>query len=282
VRKKSAPQRGAATQIDYSCQTFGTSALVNADANYLMQIKIGCCGFPVAKERYYKYFDLVEIQQTFYQLPQEKTVYKWREQAPPDFEFTLKAWQLITHPPSSPTYRRLKQVIPEARKEDYGFFKATEEVFKAWEETEKIAQILKARIIVFQCPASFRPAPENKGNLEKFFKAIKRKNFIFVWEPRGRWEREEISNLCEKLNLLPCLDPFKSEIPPEAAEKPFPGKVGYFRLHGKAGYRYKYTDSDLKELKALAKGFNTVYFMFNNVHMFEDALRFKQKIIKRV
>jgi len=257
-----------------------------------MEIKVGCCGFPVSKEKYYKNFNLVEIQQTFYQPPQEKTAQKWREEAPLKFQFTLKAWQLITHPPSSPTYRRLKQDIPESKKKNYGFFKPTEEVFLAWERTEKIAQILNAKIIVFQCPASFQPTSENKKNLERFFKTIKRKEYLLVWEPRGKWERKEISTLCRKLYLLPCLDPFKSEIPPfdrlrvvseaeppKTGEKPFPRKMGYFRLHGKTGYRYEYTDSDLKELEAQAKGFDSVYFMFNNVYMFEDALRFKEKIM---
>ncbi|HIC91498.1 MAG TPA: DUF72 domain-containing protein, partial [Syntrophaceae bacterium] len=71
-------------------------------------IKVGCCGFPKAKGIYYQQFKVVEIQQTFYQIPRVSTVQKWREEAPPDFEFTLKAWQLITHPSQSPTYRRLK------------------------------------------------------------------------------------------------------------------------------------------------------------------------------
>lgn len=237
-----------------------------------MGIKIGCCGFPVAKEKYYINFDVVEIQQTFYQPPQEKTVCRWREEAPADFEFTLKAWQLITHAPSSPTYRRLKQDIPELKKKDYGFFKPTKEVFSAWERTEKMAQILDAKIIVFQCPASFQPTSENKKNIEKFFKTVSRKEYLFVWEPRGKWERKEISFLCRKLDLLPCVDPFRS--------KPFAGKVAYFRLHGKKGYRYEYSESDLKELEALGKYFDIAYFMFNNVYMFEDALRFKEKIVE--
>ena len=38
-----------------------------------MEIKVGCCGFPVSREKYYKNFDVVGIQQTFYQPPQEKT-----------------------------------------------------------------------------------------------------------------------------------------------------------------------------------------------------------------
>jgi uncharacterized protein YecE (DUF72 family) len=249
-----------------------------------MQIKIGCCGFPVAKDKYYKNFDVVEIQQTFYQPPEEKTVLKWREEAPEDFEFTLKAWQLITHESSSPTYRRLKLKIPESKKKNYGFFKPSDEVLGAWGKTEKIAQILKSKIIVFQCPPSFEPNSLNKKNLERFFKTIERKGHLLVWEPRGKWERKEILSVCEKLNLLPCLDPFKY--------KPFPGKIGYFRLHGKTGYRYKYTDSDLEKLKQIAQilikvrrsrqnknNCNLIYFMFNNVFMFEDALRFQKTMI---
>ncbi len=180
---------------------------------------------------------------------------------------------MITHSPSSPTYRRVKLDIPESRKDNYGFFRPTQEVLQAWEKTEKMARILKASIIVFQCPASFQPTPENKGNLEKFFKTVKSRKYSMVWEPRGKWERSEIAAICRELELLPCLDPLK--------DKPFPGKIGYFRLHGKTGYRYKYPDRDLKELALLAKGFDTVYFMFNNVYMFEDALRFKQMLGER-
>jgi uncharacterized protein YecE (DUF72 family) len=235
-----------------------------------METRIGCCGFPISREKYYRIFDLVEIQKTFYQPPQEKTVEKWRQEAPADFEFTLKAWQLITHPTSSPTYRRLKTVIPESKKKNYGFFRPTDEVLSSWEVTEKMAGILRARIIVFQCPASFKPTQENKKNLLDFFNTIKREKYLFVWEPRGDWDRKEVSTLCRKLDLIPCVDPFKN--------RPFSGRIGYFRLHGKTAYRYKYTNSDLTELKSFSKGFDTAYFMFNNVYMFEDAIRFKESI----
>ncbi len=260
----------------------------HSQVDYKMETKIGCCGFPVAKDKYYKNFDLVEIQQTFYQPPKERTILKWREEAPDYFEFTLKAWQLITHEPSSPTYRRLKLKIPQSKKKNYGFFKHSDEVLEAWERTEKIAQILKSKIIVFQCPPSFEPNSENKKNLQQFFKSIKRKDHLLVWEPRGRWERKEILSLCEKLDLVPCVDPFKLVVSKANLNGPLPCKIGYFRLHGKTGYRYKYTDSDLEELKKrvgfrlrrdsaqVKKRYNPVYFMFNNVYMFEDALRFRK------
>ena len=70
-------------------------------------VKIGTCGFGrVNRPEYFKLFPIVEIQHTFYQPPQIETFEKWRSGAPDDFEFTLKAWQLITHEASSPTYRR--------------------------------------------------------------------------------------------------------------------------------------------------------------------------------
>jgi len=57
---------------------------------------IGCCGFQVSRQKYFKEFQLVEIQNTFYKLPWLETAVKWREQAPVDFEYTMKAWQGIT------------------------------------------------------------------------------------------------------------------------------------------------------------------------------------------
>lgn len=46
---------------------------------------------------YFERFSIVEVQQTFYEPPARSTLLRWRESAPQGFEFTLKAWQLITH-----------------------------------------------------------------------------------------------------------------------------------------------------------------------------------------
>jgi uncharacterized protein YecE (DUF72 family) len=234
-----------------------------------MGIKIGCCGFPTSRQNYYHDFKLVEIQQTFYNLPKENTVIKWREQAPANFEFAIKAWQLITHEPQSPTYRRLKKKIPEAERDKYGNFKPTEEVFSAWAETVKIAQNLKASIVLFQCPASFTPSEENKRNMRQFFTQIPRENLTFVWEPRGKWNSEEIVKQCRELELIHCVDPFKAQ--------PLYGDLIYLRLHGKTGYRYQYNLDDLEWLLSHYEKVNKpVYILFNNISMYEDALKLKQ------
>jgi uncharacterized protein YecE (DUF72 family) len=65
-----------------------------ADGN---AVKVGCCGFAGSQGRCFRDFRLVEVQQTFYEPPRVTTAERWRAKAPADFEFTLKAWQLITH-----------------------------------------------------------------------------------------------------------------------------------------------------------------------------------------
>ena len=236
-------------------------------------IKVGCCGFPISQKKYFENFNLVEIQKTFYQIPEEDTLIKWRKKAQKEFEFTLKAWQLITHPPSSPTYKRLKIELSDKEKKNYGFFKPTDEVFKAWEKTKKAAEILESKIIIFQCPSSFKQTDENIKNMENFFNSIKNDSFIMGWEVRGNWEEDVIIGICRNLKLIHVVDPFK--------EKKLYGDIAYWRLHGIGGYRYRYTEEDFSKLIQFIKNENSslIYILFNNVYMGEDALNFL-KILK--
>jgi uncharacterized protein YecE (DUF72 family) len=233
---------------------------------------IGCCGWPEGRSRYFQHFPAVELQTTFYQPPAVALAEKWRREAPAEFAFTLKAWQLITHPASSPTYRRLKNRVEPGKADQYGYFRPTEEVWAAWRATSAVAQALRAHAIVFQCPASFAPTEENKKNLATFFRAIERGPWLAVWEPRGQWESPEIRDLSRRLDLIHCVDPFSAE--------PLHGKAVYFRLHGRGAYRYQYSDPDLRHLQQicaryLAAGRAPIWVMFNNTFMRDDALRFR-------
>lgn len=233
-----------------------------------MAVKVGCCGFALAQARYYARFPVVEVQQTFYHPPELRTVERWRAQAPAAFEFTVKAWQLITHEPSSPTYRRLRQPIPIAARNRYGGFRLTAEVEAAWARTREVARALKARVILFQCPAAFTPTAENRRRLRRFFEQMERDGFILVWEPRGNWTPEEIRALCRELDLVHGGDPFQL--------RPDPGRIQYFRLHGRTGYRYRFTDADLQELARICRREGTTYCLFNNLTMADDARRFQE------
>ncbi len=231
-------------------------------------VRIGCCGFRSSRQTYYESLDSVEVQHTFYQPPQVQTLRRWREEAPAGFEFTVKAWQLITHLPTSPTYRRLKRRLTEEEAEGAGFFRPTEAVAGAWEVTRECAAALKARAVLFQCPASFRPTPENVRNLRGFFGGVKRGRRAFCWEPRGDWPRALVAELCEELDLWHVVDPF--------AERSVTPRRCYFRLHGRKGWRYKYEDGELEELHSMLPRGADAYVFFNNVHMREDAVRFRR------
>lgn len=239
---------------------------------------IGCCGWPEGRAAYYAHFPIVELQTTFYQPPAVELARKWRAEAPAGFLFTLKAWQLITHEPSSPTYRRLKKPVPEAERWAYGFFRPTEQVRAAWETTLAIARAVEAPAIVFQCPASFRQNRANRENLERFFGAITREDRLIVWEPRGDWEPEVVSEVCRRLDLVHCVDPFQGGAPSGA------GPV-YLRLHGRGGYHYQYTGEELEWLGDLCvrrlAGRESIYVMFDNTAMREDALRFRGLVERR-
>jgi uncharacterized protein YecE (DUF72 family) len=236
--------------------------------------RIGCCGFPLSLARYAEMFPVVEIQQSFYQPPLPKTLERWRNQVPPDFEFTLKAWQLITHEASSPTYRRLRERLNEKQKREAGAFRLNDTVMGAWQRTLKCAQILRTGQILFQCPARFAPTDEHKDNLSSFFREIRREAtaypsqapMTFLWEPRGEWQPEEVKELCAELGLLHAVDPF--------LQLPLTSGEGYFRLHGRTGYRYRYTDSDLRSLLDMVRRHEPCYVLYNNISMLEDARRF--------
>ena len=238
----------------------------------MSKIKIGCCGFPKGIKKYFTEFDTVEVQKTFYQPVSLQSIEKWFKQAPLNFEFTIKAFQGITHPTTSPTYMRLKKPLP-GNLENYGFFRQTDEVYNAWKETEKIALALHVKYILFQCPSSFKPTDENLENITSFFNKISNSRYHFVWEPRGvNWTDDIILEICEKCNLIHCVDPFK--------QKPVTKNIAYFRLHGKPPgekmYYYSYSKEDLKKLYEHCKNFRETYCFFNNIDMYKNALKFKE------
>lgn len=235
--------------------------------------KIGCCGWgymkssdldikikinnPTLLQRYATAFDTVEINYTFYRIPKLETVVKWRKevnQINPDFEFTLKAFQIITHK-----------------------LRFNETSLRYFDILLEIVKILNSKIILFQSPATFTPKKENLFLVEKFFDKISSEKFLTVWEPRGSWNIETIKSLCENYNIIHCVDPFKES--PYISSKQ---RIVYFRLHGlgERMYSYKFVKTDFENLKdklnKIPEHIETMYIFFNNTNCYEDAYRFKK------
>ena len=171
--------------------------------------------------------------------------------------------------PASPTYRRLSKPVDPKRKSAYGSFQDTPEIRDAWKATVAFAIALQAKVVVLQCPASFEPTQENKDNLNHFLKMVGRVPFRLALEVRGRWGIADVRSFVESFDLIHAIDPFY--------QQESPGDVFYYRLHGKGGYSYKYTDGELSHLAGQVEEASRAragYVLFNNVFMGEDALRF--------
>ena len=242
-----------------------------------MKTYVGVCGF---KKKYYTgKIRCVEIQRTFYNIPQEKTVRKWREEAPSDFIFNIKVFQGLTHVASSPTWRRYTKKLSAKEKGLVGNLKVNE-LTKTWIDTyAEFSRILDARVLVVQTPAKFAPTQENVNYAEKFFEyfvdVIDKygSNAWIGWEPRGKWL--EKPQLIEK--IVGNVDRVIHIVDPLIHEPVVVKSVAYFRLHGKPylNYKYLYEKEDLEtildKVKTLCKRADAIYLMFNNVYMDKNA-----------
>lgn len=233
-------------------------------------IWVGTCGFGRRRADVVRSLHAVEIQETFYRSVTADRAAKWKGLAPPDFRFVVKASQFITHEASDPTYRRADRTIPEAERATYGRFQDTPAVREGWEATRATADVLDAKAIVFQTPATFGPADENRAALYRFFDSV-HTDAVKAIELRGPWATHVVERICEDLGLVHAVDPF--------AKEPATYGLAYFRLHGRPPgstmYRYTFTDGDLAKLKATCDEYDDAYVMFNNLTMHEDARRFR-------
>ncbi len=197
---------------------------------------------------------------------------KWRHAAPSDFQFCIKAWQLITHTAASPTYRRLRTPIPPGDRDAVGSFRQTEQVRAAWQHTLAVARAVEARVVLFQCPDHSYRRARIFSTSRPFSASWTGTDFRLAWEPRGeRWTVDIIRDLCAEYDLIHCVDPFET--------RSVYGEVKYWRLHGRGSYSYRYTDEDLAYLRrVLRKVDGPGYLMFNNFssRADADALRFGQ------
>lgn len=189
---------------------------------------------------YQKYFDTVELNNTFYHLPKEQTFKNWHKAVPKKFVFAVKANRFITH------IKRLNKA-----KDSVKLFMGRTKLLK-----ENLGPIL------YQLPPRWKANPER---LKDFVKCLSKKN-ANVFEFRDTsWFNDEIYSILKKNKLNFCIYSMPGIDCPEAVT----GSVVYIRMHGGSIlYGSNYADSELKDLAKQIKGFLkkklTVYVYFNN------------------
>ena len=160
-----------------------------------------------------EFFDVIEINSTFYRIPEPRIVESWarRVESHANFRFTAKLYQGFTH-------KR------DELKGDEG------KAFKRAMEPLMSAGILSAVLVQF--PYSFRPGPESRETLETISDAFR--EFPLVAEIRhADWEASEFLEFLRERNMGFCnIDQprvARSIGPTEIATS----RIGYVRLHGR-------------------------------------------------
>ncbi len=194
-------------------------------------------------EFYARHFDTVEINNTFYRLPDEKTVVRWREQAPEGFVYAVKASRFLSH------IKRLKGVSAPLR------------------QLLETVGLLRDRLgpILVQLPESFHLTGENFARLRVFFRSLPPRP-PFVMEFRhASWFTEEVYTLMRDYGVGLCI----VSDPQRPTDFQVTGDCVYVRFHGSGDERYRgnYQEAELvawaRQIATLAAR-RTAYIYFNN------------------
>jgi uncharacterized protein YecE (DUF72 family) len=206
---------------------------------------------------YARHFETVEINATFYRLPEMATVAHWKEETPAKFRFAAKASRFVTH------MKKLKD--PEASLSP--FFRAIPGL------AEKCGPIL------FQLPPHWHA---NLDRLTEFLKVLPRRyRYAFEFRDQSWYDGKVFAALADHAAAFCIHDLAGSPSPVETT-----ADFVYLRLHGPDGpYRGKYGKAALRGWADRLAGWNAegrdVYCYFNNdekAYAVADALTLKDLI----
>ncbi|MBI4318861.1 MAG: DUF72 domain-containing protein [Chloroflexi bacterium] len=213
------------------------------------------------KDRWLEYygesFTTVEVNASFYRLPTERALARWRDGSPPNFLFAVKASRLITH------YRRLRNVA---------------ELLDTFLDR---ARLLGDKLgpILYQLPPQFVRDDETLGD----FLAQLPENFRHVLEFRhASWLSDEVYDLLRRHDVGFCVISAPGQEYPAVATADF----AYIRFHGShTVYGGCYTDEELERWAGIARELGResrmVFAYFNNdanAYAVYNALTLKQKL----
>ena len=209
---------------------------------------------------YAERFDTVEINNTFYRLPEATTFASWRRRAPRGFVYAVKASRYLTH------MKKLKDPVDPLRL----FFS----------RASRLARALGP--VLYQLPPRW---PLNLERLAAFLAALPRARRHAIEFREPSWYANDVYALLERRNVALCLH----DMAGSASERIAVGPFVYVRFHGTQKYSGSYTDAALDAwadwLAARAAEGRAIYAYFNNDtggHAPRDAVRLRAALMKRL
>jgi uncharacterized protein YecE (DUF72 family) len=248
----------------------------------------------VARERlpwYAQRFRYVELNSSFYAVPDRTTVHKWVQETPADFVFDVKAHRLLSRH-SAPLESLPPELRDDARTTGRGRVQLTPELETALaerlvEETAPLAEAGKLGAYLVQLTPAFSPGRHRLEELDGLVAALKPHRVAIELRHRG-WvsdkRREDTLRWFADGDVAfvdvdaPPDDHFS--IMPSGLDAVTADGLAYLRLHGRNGdgylkgksvaerFGWRYDDKELEEVadrvQGLAEQAAEVHVAFNN------------------
>ncbi len=184
-------------------------------------------------------FDTVEINNTFYRLPEPSTFNAWKSRAPRGFRYAIKASRYLTH------MKKLKD--------------PKQPIDRLFAHARVLGNALGP--MLYQLPPGW---PINLGRLTVFLRSLppRRGHAIEFRDPS--WYTRDVFDLLTRYRMTCCLHDMEGSPTGPLVVGPFV----YLRLHGPVRYSGRYSDNSLKTwaswLVAQRQSGRSVFAYFNN------------------
>jgi uncharacterized protein YecE (DUF72 family) len=201
---------------------------------------------------YAQHFSTVEINFSFYRLPERSVFESWREQTPPEFLFAVKGSRYLTH------MKKLKDPI--------------EPLSRLMERVEGLQE--KLGPILFQFPHTWHLNLERLQSFLELLQTYGQQRFTFEFR-HSSWLIPQVYKLLENASVALCL-PVSPTVPLDVR---LTAPWTYIRMHT-GQYSVGYSDEELSiwanRIRLFLQQEADVYVYFNNDpdgHAIHDAQR---------
>jgi len=209
-------------------------------------------------------FDTVEVNHSFYQIPDRDAVASWAEGTPDRFRFAFKLWRGITH------YKKLQDCAEHLQR----FFAPLE-----------VLPVARRGPVLVQTPPQLRL---DTGRLEAFLDLVRQTTAPQRWKVavefrHPSWICDEAYEVLERQSAAVCLHDMRDAAP---TTEPTDSSFVYLRRHGpSSSYTGGYDDDavaeDARRVRSWLDEGRTVYAYYNNDvggHAARDARRLLERL----
>ena len=195
-------------------------------------------------------YNFVEVNSTYYRLPNFATVRSWRNRVPTAFEFAIRCHRYIAEGSRLELDSRTTRMI---------------------HTMEKICRELKANVLTVLIPRTVVEDRDLAPKLDPFLSSLNLGETKVALEFRGAEPGDDVLNTLRENDAIHSVDVLTSN---PKIESP----TLYARLFGRGeGNVYEFDDDELKDVagKAGAPKFEKSILAFHGVRMYRDAARLK-------